>query len=248
VDHDRGVLRGDTQPFEDCLGLAILVDVDPLVGNAVPADELADPARVGREPRSEDPQSGAHAQVQRPAGDECAQDQVAEVRVVGHGVLEPLDRDIENFHVLLCDGGQVHALAGQEREVAQKTPRSVHRNRAQPLFGLLDDSDLAGQHHEEVTFPVTLAEEGALRRHLTSGAEPAEQRDLLGSEARVGAVDVGRLGMIGGHRLRRIARRHSTISSPLRARESGRPHDRSSQRGHGRDAWATSRSTPPGRR
>ena len=190
-DDHRGLLGGDAELAQQRLGVRVLLEVDPVVWQAVARGELADPARVGRVARADDAKARPQPDEHGPAQEERAQDQVAEVRVVGDELAQPFGRHGEDLAVLHDHRGQERSLAGEQIQLAEEAALSVHADRALATAVMaLDDRDLARQDHEEVVAGVTLAEEHVAALDATALADRLERRELAVVEPRerAGAV------------------------------------------------------------
>ena len=124
-DHDRRLARGDAQLAQQRLGRRIVFEVDPAVGQAVAGGEVAQAARVRREARADDAEARAEADQQRAPQHVGAQQQVAEQRVVGREVAQPLDRHLEHLAVLAHEGGEGRGLADQQAQLAEEAAGPV---------------------------------------------------------------------------------------------------------------------------
>jgi hypothetical protein len=82
-DDDRGVLRPDPETTEQCLGLLILLRVDPPVRQPVAGGELAQPPGIRRVAGADDPEPCAQANQQRAADQAGPQNQVAKLTSTG---------------------------------------------------------------------------------------------------------------------------------------------------------------------
>ena len=80
-EHDRGLFRLHPEPLEQGLRLGVGLEVEQTVRQAVPAHELAQATRVGREAGPDDLDTGPRLDQLRPPQEVRAQDDVTEDRV-----------------------------------------------------------------------------------------------------------------------------------------------------------------------
>ena len=202
-DHDRRLLRSHAELAQQRLRLPGPPRVDPAVRQPVAGRELAQPPRVRRVARADDPEAGAEPDQQRAPEQVGAQDEVAERRVVRRQLAQPLDRHGEHLARLDDHRREERGLAGEQAELAEEAARTVHaRARASGRRRRRPPPCPRGRRRSRS--PVALAEQ-----HVAGlGAAPlavARQRfDLPLAQPRERAVAVRRLR----RRLRRGRRVH----------------------------------------
>jgi hypothetical protein len=81
-DYDGRLVRADPCLAEQCLGLRVVLEVDPPVRQPVPSRELAESPRVERVARADDPEAGAQTDQHRTAGEKRPKDHVSQRRVL----------------------------------------------------------------------------------------------------------------------------------------------------------------------
>ena len=156
--------------------------------------ELAQPARVGRVARSEDPESGAKSDQDRAPDDERAQDQIAEHRISGHDLAQPVRGHDEYLAGLACDCRHEHGLARQQVELAEEPPWAVCGNQALGAVPALDDRDQSLQNDDEVVALVPRLEDHVAGARAAALPLRFQRPYLLRAEAGIGAVGVRCLG------------------------------------------------------
>ena len=167
-DHHRRLRRRDAQLAQERVRGRVVLEVDPAVREPVARRELAQPARVGRVARAEDPESGAKSDQDRAADDERAQDQIAE-----HRILRPRSRAAgrrarRGPRRLARDRGHEHGLARQQVELAEEPPRAVCGNQALGAVPALDDRDQSLQDDDEVVALVPRLEDHVARARVAA--------------------------------------------------------------------------------
>ena len=156
-DHDRRLVRVDSEPVEQGVRVLVLLQVDPLMRHPVADQELPQPPGVGREPRTDQLDPGSDADQDRAPGHEGPEDDVAERLVLGDELAQLLDRDLDHLAGLPDDSGQIETLAGQHGELAQKATGAVDGDHPVLLAVALDDHNRARLDDEEVAALVALA-------------------------------------------------------------------------------------------
>ena len=106
--------RSDADLAEQRLGLRIALDVEECVRYPVAGKELVQPPRVGRQPRSDEPQSRSEPDEDRPPRDEGAQDEIPDPLVGSDHPAQLSDSEHDHLAILRRDGRQIRRLPGQE--------------------------------------------------------------------------------------------------------------------------------------
>ena len=176
-----GVSAGATpSAAQQRLGLRSSSRSIQLVGQAVAGGELAQPPRVGRVARADDPEAGAEADQDRAADEVGAQDQVAERRVLGDELAQPLGGDREHLAGLATTAVRNAAWPVSRLSSPRKRPGPwTAISRSSPR-SCLDDRDLALQDDEEVVARVALAEQDLARGRRTTRPSAPGARSALG--------------------------------------------------------------------
>src|SRR4051794_12569745 len=190
-DHDRRLRGTHPELAQQRLGRLVALEVDPAVRQAVARGELAEPARLRRVPRPDQPQAGTQPDQELAPDQEGANDQVAELSVLLHGGLQALDRNPEYLAGLANDGRVEGRLPGEQAQLAQESAGPVDgyeplRRRAVAV----DGRHQPGEHYEEVVARITFAEEDFAVLGAPSLTLAAEGGDLLLAQPRIGAVEV----------------------------------------------------------
>ena len=189
--------------------------------------ELAQAARVGREPRADDREAGAEADEQLAPQQVGAEHEIGEPAVRQDQRAQALHGHDQHLAGLHDHGAVERVLAGQQAELAEEAARPVDRD--DPLVALpelVDDGHQALQDDEEVVAVVALVEQDLPRLDaapLALGLQPCE---LLLAEARICAVAVGRLGELFGrveHRVDSPVDRPGRRARPRHAGARARP-------------------------
>src|SRR5690349_18622296 len=105
--------------------MLVLLEVEPVERLAVAREELAQPAAVGREARSDQPVPGAEPDEDRTALEEGAEDDRRELLVVGDDAAQPLRIDLDHLPRVAHDGGEVDGAAGEQVELAEEAVMPV---------------------------------------------------------------------------------------------------------------------------
>jgi hypothetical protein len=125
-DHDRRVLRTDAELLEQRFRVSVVLEVQPPGGQPVACREVAQPARVRRVPRANDPQPDAQPNKQRATDKVSAQDQVPERRVASHEFAKPVNRYGQHRRLGERHGTVIGGLASQQAQLAKEPARAVH--------------------------------------------------------------------------------------------------------------------------
>jgi hypothetical protein len=159
------------------------------VRDPVAREELAQSARVGRQPRSDEPQTCRPPDQQRAPGNKRAQDQIAELLVGGDHPAQLTDAEHDHLGVLRGDGRQVGGLTREEIGAAPETALSDHADRTlRRRAVILIARERSANHHAELVPDLAGASEDLALRERASLTRGREQRDLLASEAREGVL------------------------------------------------------------
>ena len=130
-----------------------------MVGHPVAGQEFAQPARVGRVARADDPHAAADLDQQRPAGQVRPEDQVAELLVTGDQLAQALERHVDHLARVADDRAQVHPATGQQVELAKEPMRAMDRDHMVLGAVTANDRHRPGLDHEEVVAVVPFLEQ-----------------------------------------------------------------------------------------
>jgi ribosomal protein S14 len=122
---------------------------------------------------------------------ERPQDQVAQVRLLSHHIMQPRDRDAEHAARRADHCGQVRALPREHSHLARKLPRLIAADDGLPgLTRPLYDLNLAGRHHHQVVSLVPVGEQHVTHNGVLLGAVPAQDVQLRAPQQRSAARPV----------------------------------------------------------
>jgi hypothetical protein len=192
-EHERRLLGRDLERPEHDVGLFVLLEVDPVIRDAVAVEELADPAAVRRVARAEQLESGADLDQDRAPRHERAQDDVRQLLVVGHRVAQDVGGNLDHLAGIADDRGQLYAGAGQEVQLAEESVGAVNGDHPVLVHVALDDRDRSRLDDEEVVLVVAGPEQDLSDVDLPHRPDRTKPCALLLGQARERAVAVARL-------------------------------------------------------
>src|ERR1700722_16237676 len=126
---------------------------------AIADGKVAQPARIRRVPRPDEPEADPEADEDRTAHDQRAQNLVAEDRILSDDLAQTARRDDEHLARLDDHRPPEHPLTGDQAKLAEKAARTVDSDPLLVGARILDHGHLALDDHEEVAVPLTLAVE-----------------------------------------------------------------------------------------
>ncbi len=219
-DHDRRLVWLNGKAAEQGLRLVVLLEVDPLMGQAVAGQELAQAPGLGRKPRADQLDPRADADQDRTPGHECAQNHIAEGLVLGDDLAQHIQRNLDHLAPVTDDAGEIEPLADQQAELAEEAVLALDRNDPVLLAVALNDRDRSRLDDEEVAAVVARGKQNLAGLDRAQATELAKSRPLIVVETGEGSVTVGRLRCFGpdslvfaGHRNYSLA---PEVESPVR--------------------------------
>jgi hypothetical protein len=129
--------------------------------------------------RADDLEAGAELDQMRTEEQECAQEEVAEPRVVGDDRAQVVGGDLQHAPPFAHDGGEVGDLLGQQVELADDLTRRAHADHPGSYERWLDELDLSLEHDIEVAGELALLEEHLAVVRLPHLPARTEHVDLL---------------------------------------------------------------------
>jgi hypothetical protein len=189
-EQDRRLLRRDAGRAQEPLRLLVVLEVEPVIRDAVAREELTQALRVAREPRADQAMPGAQPDQDRPPLEERAEDDVRELLVVADDATQPAGRDLDHGAGVPDDGGERNGSSGEQVQLAEEAVRPVDGDDAILGAVVVDDRDDALLDDEEVAPLVPRAEEHVARPRLADPADRAQPAALLVVQPRERAVAV----------------------------------------------------------
>jgi len=208
-DHHRRLACLDSDGAQERFGLLVVLEVHPVVRHPVAGQEGADAAGVLGVARANHLHPGAEVDQDRPTRHERAEDQVAELLILGQQRPQARSRHLNQLARVPHHRAQVGGGAGDQIELAQEAVAAVHGDHPVLKAVALDDGNRARLDHEEVVAGVALAEEDLAGLDCAGLTDRAQARALLGVQPWEGTVAIGRLGHTGPERLAGHERRTS---------------------------------------
>src|ERR1700722_10533127 len=110
---------------------------------AIADGKVAQPARIRRVPRPDEPEADPEADEDRTAHDQRAQNLVAEDRILGDDLAQTARRDDEHLTRLDNHGRHEHPLTGDQAKLTEKPARTVDSDHLLAGARVLDQGHLA---------------------------------------------------------------------------------------------------------
>src|ERR1700735_843276 len=152
---------------------------------AIADGKVAQPTRIRRVPRPDEPEADPEADEDRTAHDQRAQNLVAEDRILSDDPPQTARRDDEPLARLDNHRRHEHPLTGDQAKLAEKASRTVDADHLLAGARVLDQGHLALNDHEEVAVPLTLAVKDVSDLDLPGHARRGDRGDLVVGQPRV---------------------------------------------------------------
>src|SRR5262245_56689685 len=176
---DDGIRRlADRELIEEPLG-ARIVDLEPVLQDAVARGEIAQPVRVGVEPRANDLDARTEPLDRQAAPEQRLQEDVPEDQLAAEQRAEVLCGHDEHRTCLADHAVRMDAMAGQDAELGHQVAGPVDRDLSRRVAAAQHNGNQPLQQHHEVVGCIALAEEHVAHVDRPPGPERSEQRQLL---------------------------------------------------------------------